>query len=177
LGSDVPYAIDGTTIYLRQESETNIAVRDEIVALVQRAQKVGTTGSADDEEQEEPQVTTGGVEPPGTGVQILESVERKGTLYHTMKDLRNGSVVRDVTRSSARKLWRYAITQLETDPVKADQVQWSSTNDRLGLRHASKRAGKVRYDLVQRMPEGDLHVYYGVTEDGIDGPWREFLQE
>jgi hypothetical protein len=22
------------------------------------------------------------------------------------------------------------------------------------------------------MPDGELHVYYGVTEDGIDGPWR-----
>ena len=36
LGDDVPYAIDGTTIYLRQEAETNIAMRDEIVALVKR---------------------------------------------------------------------------------------------------------------------------------------------
>jgi predicted metal-dependent phosphoesterase TrpH len=177
LGSDVPYAIDGTTVYLRQESETNIAMRDELLALVERTLKVGAKDPTTDEEAEESPVVTGGVEPPGTGVQILESVERKGTLYHTMKDLRNGSVVRNVTRSSARKLWRYAITQLENDPVKADQVQWSSTNNRLGLRHSSKRAGKIRYDLVQRMPDGELHVYYGVTEDGIDGPWREFLHE
>ncbi|MGD2040814.1 MAG: putative DNA binding domain-containing protein [Anaerolineae bacterium] len=177
LGSDVPYAIDGTTVYLRQESETNIAMRDELLALVERALKAGAKDTATDEEAEESAVVTGGVEPPGTGVQILESVERKGTLYHTMKDLRNGSIVRNVTRSSARKLWRYAITQLENDPIKADQVQWSSTNNRLGLRHSSKRAGKIRYDLVQRMPDGELHVYYGVTEDGIDGPWREFLHE
>jgi len=31
LGEDLPYVIDGTTIYLRQEAETNIAMRDEIV--------------------------------------------------------------------------------------------------------------------------------------------------
>jgi hypothetical protein len=35
----------------------------------------------------------------------------------------------------------------------------------------------VRYDLVQKMPSGELHVYYGVTEDGIDGSWRVFLEE
>ncbi len=42
---------------------------------------------------------------------------------------------------------------------------------------SSKRAGKLRFDLVQRMPDGQLHVYYGVTEDGIDGPWRVFAEE
>jgi len=34
----------------------------------------------------------------------------------------------------------------------------------------------VRYDFVQRDSEGQLHVYYGVTEEGIHGPWREFLE-
>ena len=50
-------------------------------------------------------------------------------------------------------------------------------DERLGLWKSSKRAGKVRYDLVQRMPDGQIHVYYGVTEDGIDGAWRVFLEE
>jgi hypothetical protein len=91
-----------------------------------------------------------------------------------MKDLRNGNVVRNVTRSSARKLWRYAITEHESHPVQEDQVRWQGN---LGLWKSSKRAGKVRYDLVQRMPDGQFHVYYGVTEDGIDGAWRVFLEE
>ncbi len=173
LGADVPYSIDGTTIYLRQEAETNIAMRDEIVALVRQTIKV-------DEQPAEPGPVEGevgepgGIEPPGTGVQIVESIERKGTQYHAMKDLRNGNIVRDVTRSSARKLWRYAITEHESNPVEEDQVQWQG---KLGLWKSSKRAGKVRYDLVQRMPDGRFHVYYGVTEDGIDGPWRVFLEE
>jgi len=34
-----------------------------------------------------------------------------------------------------------------------------------------RRAGKVRYDFVQRDAEGQLHVYYGVTEEGSHGPW------
>jgi len=89
-----------------------------------------------------------------------------------MKDLRNGSVVRNVTRSSARKLWGYAITEHETQPVRAEQVQWHGA---LGLVKSSKRAGKMRYDLAQRLPDGTLQVYYGVTDDGMRGPWRVFL--
>ena len=104
-------------------------------------------------------------------------MERRGAFYHTMKDLRNGNIVRNVTRSSARKLWRYAITEQETKPVNEADVKWSTEDDRLGLRKSSKRAGKVRYDLVQRTPDGQIQVYYGVTEDGIDGPWRVFLSE
>jgi hypothetical protein len=173
LGEDLPYSLDGTAIYLRQEAETNMAVRDEIVALVQRAFKSDEAPS-EPGKVESAVAEPGGIEPPGTGVQIVETVERKGTRYHAMKDLRNGSIVRNVTRSSARKLWRYAITEHETNPVQEKQVQW---NGNLGLWQSSKRAGKVRYDLVQRMPDGQFHVYYGVTEDGIDGPWRVFLEE
>jgi hypothetical protein len=174
-GEEAPYAIDGTSIYLRQESETNLAVRDEIVSLVKQA--LDTQAPPAEEGSAPAEQTPGGVEPPGTGVQIVDTVERKGTKYHAMKDLRNGNVVHNVTRSSARKLWRYAITEQETHPVKESDVDWSSENERLGLWKSSKRAGKVRYDLVQRMPDGKLHVYYGVTEDGIDGPWRVFLEE
>jgi predicted metal-dependent phosphoesterase TrpH len=172
LGDDVPYTIDGTTIYIRQEADTSAALRDEIVALAKQA--IRQEGPSDDGGERQEQRPPGGVEPPGTGVQIVESIERKGTLYHSMKDLRNGNVIRNVTRSSARKLWRYAITQHESNPVQSDKVQWDGN---LGLWKASKRAGKLRYDLVQRMPDGQLHVYYGVTEDGIDGPWRTFLKD
>jgi hypothetical protein len=174
-GEDLPYAIDGTSIYLRQESETNVAMRDEIVALVK--QRLGAQPAAAEALAPVAESKPGGVEPPGTGVQIVDTVERKGTKYHAMKDLRNDSVVQNVTRSSARKLWRYAITEHETHPVKTSEVRWSPENERLGVWKSSKRAGKVRYDLVQRMADGELHVYYGVTEDGIDGPWRVFLEE
>lgn len=177
LGEDLPYAIDGTTIYLRQEAETSIAVRDEIVSLVKQQIQVSPPPDEEDKQTRDQDTPPGSVEPPGTGVQIIESVERKGAQYHTMKDLRNGNVVRNVTRSSARKLWRYAITEHENAPAQEDQVQWHTADNRIGIWKSSKRAGKVRYDLVQRMPDGQLHVYYGVTEDGIDGAWRVFLQE
>lgn len=177
LGEDQPYAIDGTTIYIRQEADTSIAMRDEIVALVRRSLPAEPVPREEGVQAVQTEAQPGSVEPPGTGVQIVESEERKGTLYHSMKDLRNGNVVRNVTRSSARKLWRYAITELETNPVQESRVQWQPADSRLGLLKSSKRAGKVRYDLVQRMPDGHLHVYYGVTEDGIGGAWRVFLEE
>jgi histidinol phosphatase-like PHP family hydrolase len=177
LGDDVPYALDGTTIYLRQEAETSIAMRDELMTLVQRALAAEHAARPEDAQATSAGASPGGVEPPGTGVQIVHTEERKGTLYHTMKDLRNGNSVRNVTRSSARKLWRYAITEHEDHPVQESKVQWSTADDRLGIWKSSKRAGKVRYDLVQRMPDGRYQVYYGVTEDGIDGPWRLFLNE
>jgi hypothetical protein len=177
LGKDLPYAIDGTNIYVRQEAQTSQAVRDEIVTLIKHTLRAEPESSPDSAPDEEVAALPGGVEPPGTGVQIIETSERRGALYHTMKDLRNGNVVRNVTRSSARKLWRYAITEQETNPVQEDKVQWHVADPRVGVWKSSKRAGKVRYDLVQRMPDGQMQIYYGVTEDGVDGPWRVFLED
>jgi hypothetical protein len=111
----------------------------------------------------------GAIKPPRIGVEIVESVKRGGTIYHTVRDLRNGSVVRNVTRKSARKLWHYAITQHEQRPADTADIKWLGD---LGLMSSSKRAGAVRYDFVQRQPDGQLRVYYGVTEDGIHGEWR-----
>jgi len=177
-GRELPYALEGTHVYVRQEAETNIALRDEIVNLVRRTLKVEPAPPAQPAALAAPAAAPGAAPAeamagaPGTGVQILETIETKGILHHTMKDLRNGSVVRNVTRSSARKLWGYAITEHETQPVQADQVQWHGD---LGLVKSSKRAGKMRYDLAQRLSDGTLQVYYGVTDDGMRGPWRVFL--
>ena len=90
-----------------------------------------------------------------------------------MHDLRNGNHVRNVTRSSARKLWDYAIKQWEGNPVKADKVRWEGS---IGLwRHYSKN-NTTRYDLVQRSDDSkQVRVYYGVTESGMHGQWEVFL--
>ena len=104
----------------------------------------------------------------------MAAEERKGNRYYSMKDLRNGNVVHNVTQQSARKLWQYAITQSVKQTVKRDNVQWKGD---IGLLKRYKRAGKWRYDLVQRDSDGTTHVYYGVTDDGIHGPWRQFVKE
>ncbi|TEU11212.1 MAG: transcriptional regulator [Anaerolineales bacterium] len=170
-GSDVPYAVDGSKIYVRSESETSLALRDEVVQLVQQRLAPPQPEAIEVEPGEEevaPQV-----EPPRTGVEIVDTVERKGTLYHTVKDLRNGNVVQNVTRSSARKLWRYAITQREQTPVKSEKITWHGD---IGFWKTYKRGGKVRYNLAQRDPDGKVHIYYGVTEEGFHGEWRRFLK-
>jgi hypothetical protein len=114
-GSDPPYAIDDNKIYVRSESETGLAVRDEIVNLV---------SSANMPLQVLEEETGDRIDPPRTGVEIVDSEERQGVIYHSMRDLRNNNVVKNVTRKSARKLWRYAITQAEDHPTTPDQVKW-----------------------------------------------------
>ena len=161
-GSDPPYAIDDNKIYVRSESETGLAVRDEIVNLVRRALIP----------QELPEeIPSDRVEPPRTGVEIVATEERQGVLYHTMRDLRNGNVVKNVTRKSARKLWRYAITQAEDHPVDPSQLKWEGD---IALIRKREWGGQARYDLAQR-EEGKVRIYYGVTEDGIHGPWARLV--
>jgi hypothetical protein len=113
-----------------------------------------------------------GLRPPKVGVQIVDVRERGGVRYYTIRDLRNGSSVQNVTLKSARRLWRYAISQHEQAAPKAGAIQWAGD---VGLIRAEKRAGKQRYDFAQRLPDGSVAVYYGVTEEGCDDPWRQFL--
>jgi len=166
-GSDPPYTIDASKIYVRQETETSLAVRDEIVAMVKRALMSEPSPAA-----AEAPAQSEGIEPPRTGVEIVETVKRKDTLYHTVRDLRQGNTVKNVTRRSARRLWHYAITQKEEHPVAPDKVRWQGD---IGLWKRRARSGQVRYDLVQRMSDGSLRVYYGVTEEGINGEWKALV--
>lgn len=178
-GDDPPYAIEDNRIYLRDEAETTLAVRDEIVQLVKRGLGLAPPQpalepialAAPGSEAPLPPHTEMVVSPPRTGVEIVDSEEREGVIYHTVRDLRNGNIVKNVTRKSARRLWHYAITQHETHPVDESKVTWHGD---LGLLGISQRAGKTRYDLVQRI-NGKLRVYYGVTEDGIHGGWKRVV--
>lgn len=185
-GDDPPYAIDDNKIYVRDEAETNLAVRDEIVQLVRQNLSRQLPQPAEAAEQpraqeqpasdQEPQAVpagAGAIEPPRTGVEIIGTEQRKGMKYHVMRDLRNGNVVKNVTRKSARRLWHYAIAEHESNPVQVNKVEW---NGDIGLVKRYQRGGATRYDLVQR-ENGDLHVYYGVTYDGMHGPWQVFVTE
>jgi len=187
-GTDKPYALEQSKIYVRQESETTLAVRDEIVQLIRASltrpaavQEIQPAPAMAELAPAEPMApvstaltATGLLPPPKTGVELVEVGERRGAHYYTMRDLRNGSLVQNVTRSSARKLWRYAITEHENAPVDPQKVIWKGN---LGIWKRSKRQGRMRYDLVQRDAAGNLHVYYGVSDDGVDGHWRELVGE
>ena len=243
-GDDMPYAVLPSTIYVRQEGETTIALRDEIVQLVMDGMKIergelpelvsetvgepeaahepprtrssrrrgrGRGGqphhapeAAEVEETGVPVVAESereavpvAAEPvasaapeapatardvvvcddipfPRTGVEVVDSVEVEGVTYHSMRDLRNLKIVHNVTRDSARRLWRYAITQLELHPARDEDVSWEG--DRGYWKAYKPRGGDVRYNLVYRH-DGHLHVFYGVTDEGLDDEWRAVVPQ
>ena len=104
---------------------------------------------------------------------VTEVTERNNTQYYTMRDLRNGNLVSNVTRKSARHLWRYAIEQAESNPVNPSQVRWQDT---IGIWKQREYRNRVRWDLVQKDGDG-LRVYYGVTEEGIHDEWATLVGE
>jgi hypothetical protein len=42
-----------------------------------------------------------------------------------------------------------------------------------GLLRREKLGKRERYDLVERTPQG-YRYYFGVTDDGIHGPWKDW---
>lgn len=176
-GDDPPYAVDDNKIYVRDEAETGLAVRDEIVGLVMRGAR--EKQKSDRAGEGEPSAAAGPAPSapeknlaPKTGVEIVDVEDRNGSRYYTMRDLRNGNVVKNVTAKSARRLWHYAIKQhakLPSDPTKA-RPQWYGE---FGLLRKYKQGKKYRYDFIQRTGKEDYRYYYGVTDDGIHGPWKQ----
>jgi hypothetical protein len=114
------------------------------------------------------------LEAPAVGVEIVSTEERQGVVYFTIRDLRNCNTVHNVTPVSARKLWSYAINQYLKRPIDPEKVTWYGD---YGLWQVGRRAKKLRYDLVKRQPDGSLRVFYGVTADGMDEPWAQFLKD
>ena len=180
-GDDPPYAVDDNKIYIREETETNLAVRDEIVNLVMRSKAempalnaqeavplVTSAPVPDVPEAQKPQDLA-----PRTGVEVVNETERNGTKYYALRDLRNGNVVKNVTVKSARRLWHYAITTYakQSKDINNTAEKWHGD---LGLLKQYKHGKSQIYDLVQR--EGrNYRFYYGVTEDGIHDKWRDLV--
>jgi hypothetical protein len=180
-GDDPPYAVDDNKIYVRDEAETGLAVRDEIVGLVLRGKQhiapaavQAAVPAPEVSESREAAVTAAPTdEAPRTGVEIVAVDEREGGRYYTMRDLRNGMVVKNVTRTSARRLWHYAITEynkLPADLTHAD-VHWMGN---LGLIRCHQQGKCERYDMLQRTAQG-VRYFFGVTDDGIHGPWKALV--
>jgi hypothetical protein len=182
-GDDPPYAVDDNKVYVRDEAETGLAVRDEIVSLVLRSSSARLTPHAKEEIEKQVVVpetahVTAIAErdsesPPRTGVEVVRVDEREGSSYYTMRDLRNGNEVKNVTRISARRLWHYAITEYDQLPADLSKVkiQWQGNIGLLGIQRQGKN---VRYNLVQRTARG-YQLYFGVTEDGIHGRWKALV--
>jgi len=182
-GDDAPYALDENKIYIRDEDETNIAVRDEIVTLVLRGtnQQVSSISSTSVEttdtlsiaqptsREQESEVA------PRTGVEVIAPIARGGKFFYTMRDLRNGNLVKNVTQASARRLWHYAISRYNEIIPQIDSlaIQWHGN---YGLLKQYQQGKNTIYDLILREPEGDRY-FFGVTVDGIHGNWKAFLHD
>lgn len=187
-GEEPPYALDDNKIYIREEDETNIAVRDEIVNLVLRrypsqfsAQPVlpvqPQLQKPETESTNEPQ-TTVAVESngdPRTGVEVIPPVIRDGKSFYSLRDMRNGNLVKNVTTASARRLWRYAISRYGEihDSLDKEDVNWQGN---YGLLKQDNQGKTPHFDLIQKTTTG-YRFFFGVTPDGIHGPWKIFFTE
>jgi hypothetical protein len=175
-GDDPPYAVEDSKIYTRDEDETGLAVRDEIVTLVGRkAQPPAPAPAAPLATAAAPAAEPSAAGPteaaaPRTGVEVVSVEEREGDRYFTVRDLRNGNVVKNVTLSSSRRLWHYAISEYAKLPAP-ETLPWQG--DLAVLRKRSRR-GDSSYDLAQRTPKG-VRIYFGVSEDGIHGEWKRLV--
>ena len=182
-GDDPPYAVDDNKIYVRDEAETGLAVRDEIVGLVKRGWRekpaavapVDASLESSEETPSHEEMAEEGKDSiaPRTGVEVVGMEERGGARYFTMRDLRNGNVVKNVTRTSARRLWHYAIKEFAKLPADLSQARVTWEGD-LGLLRIHKQGNISRFDLIQRTPQG-YRYYFGVTDDGIRGPWKKLV--
>jgi PHP family Zn ribbon phosphoesterase len=181
-GDDPPYAVDDNKIYLRAESETGLAVRDEIVEMVLRGQPdrmqeaqplPAAIVPASQPPESEGKAVPEPAHSPRTGVEIVTVEARGGVNYYTVRDLRNGNMVKNVTQKSARKLWHQAISRFAKLPKDSGQLKAQWQGD-LGLLDTIKMGKSVRYELVQRTPDG-YRYYYGVTDDGIHGAWKQLV--
>jgi hypothetical protein len=181
-GDDPPYALDDNKIYVRNETDTELAVRDEIVGLVLRGKHslnvkteppvVAETPAAVGAMPPVPADLT--IPPPRTGVEVVSYEDRDKTRYYTVRDLRNGNVVKNVTISSARRLWHYAISRFN-DLVREIPASILWQNE-IGLIKRYKQGNTTLYDFINHNGNG-YRYFFGVTSNGIHGPWKVFGEE
>lgn len=111
---------------------------------------------------------------PTTGVELLHMFEQEGAVYYSLHDLENMTYVHNVTRDVDRRVWRDAIIDREERELDEREVRWQGE---YGVWRAYKpRWGERRFNLVYR-GDGDLRVFYGVTEPGLAGAWHELVDD
>ena len=186
-GEEPPYALDDNKIYIREEDETNIAVRDEIVNLVlRRSQPLPASSAAmnvskpqEDEPKPPPlpqiELSLESNSDPRTGVEVIPPIVRDGKSFYSLRDLRNGNLVKNVTSTSARRLWHYAISRYGEicNNLEKEPIIWQGN---YGLLKQDKEGKTPHFDLIQKTGSG-YRFFFGVTQDGIHGPWKIFSTE
>jgi hypothetical protein len=109
---------------------------------------------------------------PRSGTEIVDSVDVDGVTYYSVRDLRNGSITHNVTRENARRLWQYAIQQREDKALDEGHIRWKGDFGFWKVYRPSR--GERRYNLAYR-GQGQLRVFYGVGDEGLDERWRSVI--
>ena len=175
-GTDRPYALATGEILVRQGETTELARREEILRLVrgEAATPAGprtTIQPPRPEPETLPSPTTSlDTVAPRSGVEIVDVQDIDGVLHYTMRDLRNGSITTDVTASTGRKLWSYAIKEREKKLPDAGHIRWRGDLGFWKVYRASRN--ERRYNLAYRLGPDDFRIFYGVSEDGLSDEWR-----
>ena len=114
-------------------------------------------------------------EEPRTGVEVIAPVIRGGKSFFTMRDLRNGNLVKNVTQASARRLWHYGIMRYnEIVPnIESAEIQW---HENFGLLRQYNQGKNPLFDFILKTENG-YRFFFGVTLDGIHGPWKSFVKD
>jgi len=107
--------------------------------------------------------------PPTTGVEILAVEEAPSGRKYTMRDLQTGRISNDVTRKSARGQWRQAILAREDRLPNEEKIVWHGAR---GYGRTVIRDGAPQHDLALREPNGQVRIFYAVTNDGLDPDWQ-----
>jgi len=171
-GDDPPYAVDDNKIYVRDESETGLAVRDEIVSLVSRGMSIEDLDVS--VKTVDPKLVKTGLSRPHTGVEINKQDEREGVTYYIVHDLRNDKKVKNVTVKSARRLWHYAIVNYQKIMQEDASIKIDWKGDVGIVKKYGGSSKKQRYDLALK-ENGFIRYYFGVNDDGLNEEWRKLL--
>ena len=115
-----------------------------------------------------------GIALPTTGVEILAVEEHAGGRHYTIRDLTTGKITEDVTRKTARGPSRQAILAREDRLPTEDKILW---RDARGFGRTVVRDGVSQHDLALQEPNGQVRIFYAVTNDGLDEDWRSVIPQ
>ena len=188
-GPEPPYALASGEIPIRRGGESAPARRDEVVKLVRgepltaaqtapaiddSAERRQDHGRSRKETARAPRVAEEGPRlAPRNGVEIVEAVDQDGVTHYTMRDLRSDQVTRNVTSATARSLWAQAIREFERNFPTEDRIMWKGD---VGYWKSTRiSSGEKRYHLAARTPDGNIRIFFGVSEDGLDDRWKAVI--
>lgn len=203
-GDEKPYCLDGSKFYVRNDAETSLALRDEIVALV--LESVGlnadlVTGAEGDgapvaNGREEGAKTSGAARAAGSrrskGRPSQNSTQEEDPFYlpqdgveivdHETRGDTTYYVVRNLrNHHSVGNVTRKGARKLWNYAITQYEDSPVKSDqirwkENVGIVRSAKRAGKVRFDLALR--EGSaVRIFYGVTVEGMEGAWAQFVEE